>query len=174
MFICAAWKKCIEGPMHRRRTLVFRCDLDEGHEGDHVDKVLLINWPDSESEPECQPRNEWNAPRAAELVKLVQTRQFELARAIEQRNHAIATESPFAKGQTVRTPSGVLYKLTKIGGGIHACPPYGPMVILVGYRLDDEKQIPQQITYYDMEGHPPTIVPEPLEDASVSVTSVAA
>ena len=173
MFICAAWKKYIEGPMHCRRTLVFRCDLDEGHEGDHVDKVLLINWPDSESEPECQPRNEWNALRAAELVKLVQTRQFELARAIAIAQ-VTATESPFAKGQTVRTPSGVLYKLTKVGGGIHACPPYGPMVILVGYRLDDEKQVSQQITYYDMEGHLPSIVPEPLEDDSTTVTSEAA
>jgi hypothetical protein len=173
MFICAAWK-IVDGPMHRHRTLVFRCDLDEGHEGDHIDNVLLVNWPDSESEPEYQPRNEWNAPRAAGLVKLVQTQQFELARTIKERNHAIATESQFAKGQTVRTPSGALYKLTKVGGGIHACPPYGPMVILVGYRLDDEKQIPQQIAYHDMEGYPPTIVPEPLEDDSVAVASEAA
>lgn len=167
MFICAAWRRRLEGPMDSRRTLVTRCDLEEGHEGDHVDRVLLVNWPDSESDPECRPRNEWNDPSVATLVKLVQTQQFELARAIEQRNHAIAAESPFAKGQTIRTPGGVLYKLTRVGGGVHACPPYGPMVILVGYRLDDEKQVPQQITYYDMEGHPPSIVPEILEAVTV-------
>jgi hypothetical protein len=60
-FICAAWKKRTEGPMASRRTLVFRCDRREGHEGDHVDAVLGVNWPESESDLECRPRNEWNA-----------------------------------------------------------------------------------------------------------------
>jgi hypothetical protein len=60
-FICAAWRKRKEGPMQSRRTLVNRCDLEDGHEGDHVDNVLLVNWPDSESEPESRPCNELKA-----------------------------------------------------------------------------------------------------------------
>lgn len=60
MFICAAWRKRLEGPMNARRTLVTRCDEPEGHEGRHCDNVLLVSWPDSESDPECRPRNEWN------------------------------------------------------------------------------------------------------------------
>jgi hypothetical protein len=162
-FICAKWIRLDDG-------CVARCDKDHTHQGRHLDSIIDICWPDND------PRMKANMPAttAAELVKRVQAQQFELARSIEQRNHAIAVESPFAKGQTIRTPSGVLYKLTKIGGGIHSCPPYGPMVILVGYRLDDEKQVSQQITYYDMEGHPPEIVPEPLEEETDMVTSEAA
>lgn len=37
---------------------MLRCDQEEGHEGDHEDKVVLMSWPDSECEPECRPRNE--------------------------------------------------------------------------------------------------------------------
>lgn len=50
LFICAAWKAVEEGPIlnfetMERRKVVFRCDLPEGHEGDHVDSVILVNWP---------------------------------------------------------------------------------------------------------------------------------
>ncbi len=81
MFICAAWRRRLEGPMDSRRTLVTRCDLEEGHEGDHVDKVLLVNWPDSESDPECRPRNEWNEPSVA--IALGKGEPFEEAKTTE-------------------------------------------------------------------------------------------
>jgi|HubBroStandDraft_2_1064218.scaffolds.fasta_scaffold75388_1 hypothetical protein len=57
-FLCAAWKKIEEGPLGSTRTLVYRCDLPEGHDGQHVDNVLYINWPDEESAEEYRPRNE--------------------------------------------------------------------------------------------------------------------
>lgn len=49
-FICAEWRVRYEGPMlnletMERKQYVNRCDLPEGHEGDHVDQVLLVNWP---------------------------------------------------------------------------------------------------------------------------------
>ena len=55
-FICAEWRVREEGPIldfntMRRRQLVNRCDLPEGHEGDHVDQVLLVNWPKSDPIP---------------------------------------------------------------------------------------------------------------------------
>ena len=39
MFICGMWKKIREGPMHKRRTMVVRCDLDHKHTGQHEDSV---------------------------------------------------------------------------------------------------------------------------------------
>ena len=59
MFICAAWKRVVEGPMDSRRTLVYRCDLPEGHEGRHLDHVILMSFSDEDAEPECKPRNEF-------------------------------------------------------------------------------------------------------------------
>ena len=61
MFICAAWRRWLEGIRGKQRTFVTRCDLGDGHTGDHLDNVLLINWPESESDPECRPRNEGDA-----------------------------------------------------------------------------------------------------------------
>jgi len=59
-FICAAWRRRKEGPADSRRTLVNRCDLPDGHKEEmHLDRVLLVNWPDSESEPESRPHNEF-------------------------------------------------------------------------------------------------------------------
>ena len=69
-FICAAWRKVIEGPMDARRTLVTRCDLKEGHEGRHCDQVLLVDWDDADSEIEGRPRNEWK-PSLAEQAMAV-------------------------------------------------------------------------------------------------------
>jgi hypothetical protein len=71
MFICAAWKKVVEGPLESRRTLVYRCDLDEGHGGSHVDNVLAMSWPDSDSAPECHPRNEFKPDWVAEAKRVV-------------------------------------------------------------------------------------------------------
>jgi len=159
MFICAAWRKRIEGSMDNRRTLVNRCDLEEGHEGDHVDKVLLVNWPESESAPECRPRNEWNSPSAAELAKRVQTQQFDLARTIEQRNRAIGEESKYEKGQTIQTADNERYILTKVVGDIRPCPPYNPIALLIGYKVDDETQSTRRIYY--PEDKLPTIIHEP-------------
>lgn len=50
-FICAEWKQISQGPILSFKTMsrkqyVYRCDLPEGHEGDHVDQVLLVNWKD--------------------------------------------------------------------------------------------------------------------------------
>jgi hypothetical protein len=62
-FICAEWRIREEGPIlnfntMRRRKLVNRCDLDEGHEGDHVDQVLLVNWSKAEPIPTPLPQQE--------------------------------------------------------------------------------------------------------------------
>lgn len=49
-FICGAWTIREEGPIlnfeqpFKRAQYVFRCDLPDGHEGQHVDSVLLTNW----------------------------------------------------------------------------------------------------------------------------------
>jgi len=87
-FICAKWIRLDDG-------CVARCDKDHTHQGRHLDSIIDICWPDND------PRMQANMPAttAAELVKRVQTRQFELARAIKQRNHAIAMESPYKAGQ---------------------------------------------------------------------------
>lgn len=57
-FICGVWRVCEEGPIldydtKRRAQYVNRCDLPEGHEGDHVDSVILVNW--SGPTPVAQP-----------------------------------------------------------------------------------------------------------------------
>jgi hypothetical protein len=51
-FICAEWEQRSEGPIldintMRRRQVVVRCDRPDGHKGDHVDSVILVNWPQS-------------------------------------------------------------------------------------------------------------------------------
>jgi hypothetical protein len=88
-FLCGAWRKMNEGPMDARRTLVTRCDLEKGHEGDHVDRVLLVNWSDDKSDPECRPRNEWNTltpapaqPAVGDVIELVPVWDSPTARAI--------------------------------------------------------------------------------------------
>jgi hypothetical protein len=79
MFICAAWKKIVEGPLHDRRTLVYRCDRDEGHAGNHEDKVLYVSWPDSESEPEFRSRNELKEVTHSIVVSVPTPKVYDLA-----------------------------------------------------------------------------------------------
>lgn len=49
-FICGAWTIREQGPIlnyeqpYIRAKYVYRCDCEAGHEGDHVDSVLLTNW----------------------------------------------------------------------------------------------------------------------------------
>lgn len=49
-FICGAWKFRAQGPIMNyaqpfiRARYVCRCDLPEGHDGDHVDSVVGVNW----------------------------------------------------------------------------------------------------------------------------------
>ena len=109
-FICAKWIRLDDG-------CVARCDKDHTHQGRHLDSIIDICWPDND------PRMKANMPAttAAELVKRVQTRQFELARAIEQRNHAIAMESPYEAGQLIQTSDGTRYRLTAVQGTVRAC-----------------------------------------------------
>lgn len=77
MFICASWQRRLEGPMHARRTVIFRCDCPEGHKGNHVDNVVLVNWPESESDPESRPRNEWNKSTKDRLHDLIERKKGE-------------------------------------------------------------------------------------------------
>jgi hypothetical protein len=83
MFICGSWKKVVEGPLHARRTLVYRCDMAEGHADEyHRDNVLAVRWLDADSDPECKPRNEWNnppAPRATGASALYPIQRFRAA-----------------------------------------------------------------------------------------------
>ncbi len=52
MFICAKWTTRLSGPIDMetmtRRINVYRCDLEEGHDGDYRDKVLMTNWKDDD------------------------------------------------------------------------------------------------------------------------------
>lgn len=82
MFICGSWKKVVEGPLHARRTLVYRCDMAEGHTDEyHRDNVLAVHWLDADSDPECKLRNEWNppAPRATGESALYPIQRFRAA-----------------------------------------------------------------------------------------------
>lgn len=49
-FLCAAWTTREQGSRFPdgRRVLVYRCDKPIGHEGEHVDSVLLTNWSDED------------------------------------------------------------------------------------------------------------------------------
>ncbi|MDE2105468.1 MAG: hypothetical protein KGL39_50035 [Patescibacteria group bacterium] len=51
-FICARWKRIAEGPATARRTVIFRCDLAEGHADDHFDSIVGARWSDCELESE--------------------------------------------------------------------------------------------------------------------------
>jgi hypothetical protein len=160
-FICAKWIRLDDG-------CVARCDKDHTHQGRHLDSIIDICWPDND------PRMKANMPAttASELIKRVQTRQFELARAIEQRNQAIAMESPYEAGQLIQTSDGTRYRLTAVQGTVRACPPYVGMPNLIGYRLPVEDGKPHSIYY--KEGDEPAVIPEPLEDETAAVTSEAA
>ena len=62
MFICGALTKRVQGPAQNRQTYVYRCDLDEGHTGLHVDNVLGVSWSDEDVDPEFRQRNELVPP----------------------------------------------------------------------------------------------------------------
>ncbi len=61
-FICGAWAVVEQGPIlnyerpYRRARYVRRCDLPDGHEGDHVDSVLLVNWSGDTPEQAAGPK----------------------------------------------------------------------------------------------------------------------
>lgn len=60
-FICGAWRKTREGPLSNSRFYVMRCDLEENHDGKHLDRVLLVNWSNDECDPLWKPTNRLNS-----------------------------------------------------------------------------------------------------------------